>query len=157
MSVVLIVEDTEFEAERIVNVLSEKGHEAHKIVRDQFEDAGDAAEEWLKQHASEKTPVDVLVLDIKFKNSGFGGTFIYEHLIRKGLRRHWKHTIVCSVWKDLEGTQMSETVKVFLLNTFIPEENWIPKNTKSNERLIARIDGLIRGSEEPTIVKLERW
>ncbi len=121
------------------------------VFEKQTADAYSQTRAQLVTHASANTPFDFMLLDIQFGDLDYGGIDIYNKLIDDGLRPYWRHTLVCSQYKDLLGPE-GTVVEFFLKTAFIPFANYIAKHFRRDAELLHRIDEIVSGGVKPLIV-----
>ncbi|MCX6913667.1 MAG: hypothetical protein NT167_11565 [Verrucomicrobia bacterium] len=147
MAKVLFIDDNNAVCENVKDKLK-TFHEVITIQKLRWDDACDEAGEILE--ISEDNAFDVLVLDIRYptmrddpQQGDLGGIWLYNKLVKRGLRAKWKYTIIYTGFVPLDWTVTSTgielAIRVFLNTADIPYGSAVRKEAMDVDDLIAKI------------------
>lgn len=155
MATFVIIDNTLAEIASLKNILDSHGHVVYPLLNQNIDRSVEAALEFFTKQVGED-PIDFLVLDINWASSKYGGVNVYTELIRQSLRRKWKHTLICTMYKDM-GNADDAVVKMFMQASFIPPENQIPKQNRREEMLMKCVDRILKNGPDPLVVSVATW
>jgi hypothetical protein len=153
MARILFIDDKRGVCNNMKQKLTDLGHTVETIANTLWSDA-------LKEAQSKMNEAwDVLVLDIHYdsqhdseRQGDFGGIWLYNGLVKLGLRTQWRHTIVYSRyvptnWNmphdlDTKSGGLAAAVRVFLDTADIPCHCALPNDTLTPDRLSEKITSL---------------
>lgn len=158
MATFLILEDDDNHAKSIKYALESEGHQGESLVRPSFNVLKQVAVEYL-QDVDEREPIDFLILDIHEHDDDFGGLRAYAAIIAAGLRRRFKHLLICSKWIDAQSQMTAGygALRGFSIACDVPESNFLPKWDRRNPRLFERIKELMVSGQDPSVHVIEPW
>jgi CheY-like chemotaxis protein len=142
---ILFVDDDEALGKYTKEALEARGHKVDWIREDAWERAAAAID------AIADKDWDLLILDIKYPTDNWGGLWLYNQLVRKGLRSCWGgREIIYSQYfmgkVDLQKAKDSQmfTLRVFLDTANIPFDRAMSNQTFDRATLVQKIDEVLR-------------
>jgi CheY-like chemotaxis protein len=155
---ILIIENEDAVAGSIQLALQQEGYDVTILVKPRFNVLKRDVVGYLKD-TPKKEPIDFLVLDMHDDGDDFGGLLIYAEIIKEGLRRRFKHLLICSRYMDAEGKKTAGYGAICGLSIAcdVPENNLLPKLVMRNPRLFTRIKQLLEYGPDPSVHVREPW
>ncbi len=147
MANILIIDDDPDVGKYTSKCLRDAGHDVNWIQNEYWEQAEGEVESLIKANPS--LTWDHLILDIAYNGDHFGGFWLFNSLVRKGLRPKWGAREIIFTSHMHEVSDLSQAVsgpafnvRIFMDSAGIPFENAMSNNSFDRASLIAKIEAL---------------
>jgi len=142
---IVVVDDTRSQRDLIKERIGSAGHDVYTFDFANTKQAANVVETKLKQQTA-----DFLVLDIDFEYDQYAGIWLYNDLVRRGLRKRWRHTIIYSkhipegksLRKSSDGMELN--LRIFIDTANIQDNCALAKAKMNQDDLLDIMESIIQ-------------